>query len=215
MLALASCSKRGNLFDRIFGLDEIPTFQITLSPDAADALARHPREWVGGGFSYGDDAFDHVGVRLKGHRTLRKLGDKPSFKIKLDRYEPHALAGATTLTLNNMAEDPSLMREVLAYRLYRALGVAAPNAGFAEVSVNGKPQGLYAVIETVDKKFLRKRFADATGPMYEGNYGCDVIPDDVTGYDLQSGPEDRSELARFAQLAAGDPKQLFAGDSPL
>jgi len=215
MLALASCSKRGNLFERMFGLDEIPTFQITLSPDAADALARHPREWVGGGFAYGDDVFDHVGVRLKGHRTLRKLGDKPSFKIKLDRYEPHALAGATTLTLNNMAEDPSLMREVLAYRLYRALGVAAPNAGFAEVSVNGRPQGLYAVIETVDKKFLRKRFADATGPMYEGNYGCDVIPDDVTGYDLQSGPEDRSELARFAQLAAGDPKQLFGAGSSL
>jgi len=214
-LALASGCKRTTLFDRIFALDEIPTFTITLSPDNADALTRHPRDWVGGAFAYGDQVFDHVGVRLKGHRTLRKLGAKPSFKIKLDRYGDTSLGKQTTLTLNNMAEDPSLMREVLAYRLYRALGVAAPSAGFAEVVVNGQPQGLYAVIETIDKKFLKRRFDDATGPMYEGEYGCDVIPDDVTGYDHESGPEDRSELARFAQLAAGDARKLFSEASPL
>src|SRR6187402_2578458 len=111
-------------------------------------------------------ALDAVGIRLKGHRSLRKLGAKSSFKIQLDRFEKkRKLAKQTTITLNNMVEDASLMREVLAYRLYRALGVAAPNAGFAEVVLDGEPQGMYAVIESIDKKFLKARFPNPDGPI--------------------------------------------------
>ncbi len=209
------CRKPDPLFERIYALDEIPTFEISLSPDARAALAQRPREWVRGGFAYKDERFDVVGVRLKGHRSLRKLGAKSSFMIQLDRFEKQRLAGKTRITLNNMVEDPSLMREVLAYRLYRALGVAAPNAGFAEVVLDGEPQGLYAVIESIDKKFLKARFSDAGGPIYEGEWGCDVIPDDVGGFDHDGGPKDRRALARFAEVAAGSADQLFGPESPL
>jgi len=214
-VALGGCRKSRPLFERIFALDEIPTFELSLSPDARAALQQRPREWVRGGFTYKDERFDPVGVRLKGHRSLRKLGAKSSFKIQLDRFEKHKLGKQTTLTLNNMVEDPSMMHEVLAYRLYRALGVAAPSAGFAEVVLDGEPQGLYAVIESVDRKFLKARFPNAEGPVYEGEWGCDVIPEDVAGFDLDSGPKDRGELARLAQIAAGDAARLFGPDSPL
>ncbi len=215
-IALAlGCRKPKPLFERIYGLDEIPTFELSLAPDARAALAQRPREWVRGGFAYKDERFDAVGVRLKGHRSLRKLGAKSSFKIKLDRFEKHKLAKQTTITLNNMVEDPSMMREVLAYRLYRALGVAAPRAGFAEVVLDGESQGLYAVIETIDKKFLKARFEDAGGPIYEGEYGCDVIPDDVGGFDHDGGTKDRGALAKFAEVAAGSADRLFGPESPL
>jgi hypothetical protein len=203
------------LFERIFGLDEIPTFRITLPPKSRAALAKDPREWVSAGFAYGDRVFPEVGVRLKGHRSLRKLDDKPSFKVKLDAYGKHELAGQKVLTLNNMVEDPAMMREVLAYRLYRALGVAAPAAGFAEVVIDGELAGLYAVIETPDKRFLKRRFGDASGPIYEGEWGCDVIPDDVEGFDRDGGPKERDALAAFAKVAAGDAATLFGPDSPL
>ncbi len=215
VVVAAGCKKPAPLFERIFALDEIPTFSLTLSADATHALAERPREWVSGGFAYKDETFDAVGIRLKGHRSLRKLGAKPSFKIELDRFADHRLAKQKTITLNNMVEDSSMMREVLAYRLYRALGVAAPSAGFAEVVVNGQPQGLYAVIESIDKRFLRSRFDDADGPIYEGEWGCDVIPADVGGFDHDGGTKDRGMLARFAEVAAGDAKQLFGPDSPL
>jgi len=211
----AGCKKPAPLFERIFALDEIPTFSITLAADAAQALAQRPREWVSGGFAYKDDDFDAVGIRLKGHRSLRKLDAKPSFKIELDRFGDHRLAKQTTITLNNMVEDASMMREVLAYRLYRALGVAAPSAGFAEVVVNGAPQGLYAVIESIDKRFLKSRFENPNGPIYEGEWGCDVIPADVGGFDHDGGTKDRHLLASFAGVAAGDAKKLFGPDSPL
>jgi hypothetical protein len=215
-IALAiGCRKPEPLFERIYGLDEIPTFELSLSPDARGALAQRPREWVRGGFAYKDERFEAVGVRLKGHRSLRKLGAKSSFKLRLDRFEKRRLARQTSITLNNMVEDPSMMREVLAYRLYRALGVAAPSAGFAEVVLDGEPQGLYAVIESIDKKFLKARFAGAGGPIYEGEWGCDVIPDDVGGFDHQGGPKDRGELAKLAAVAAGSADRLFGEGSPL
>ena len=218
-VALASglgCEKPRPLFERIYALDEIPTFEISLPPEARASLGQRPREWVRGGFTYKDERFDAVGIRLKGHRSLRKLGAKSSFKIQLDRFDKkRKLAKQTTITLNNMVEDASLMREVLAYRLYRALGVAAPNAGFAEVVLDGEPQGMYAVIESIDKKFLRARFAGAGGPMYEGEWGCDVVPEDVGGFDQDGGPQDRGELARFAAVAAGGADRLFGKDSPL
>jgi hypothetical protein len=218
VVALA-CGCRGakerSLFERIFGLDEVPTFRITLPPASRAALAKEPREWVPAGFAYGDRVFPEVAVRLKGHRSLRKLDDKPSFKIKLDAYGKHELAGQKVLTLNNMVEDPAMMREVLAYRLYRALGVAAPAAGFAEVVVDGASAGLYAVIETPDKRFLKRRFADASGPIYEGEWGCDVVPADVEGFDRDGGPKERDALARLAEVAAGDAATLFGKDSPL
>jgi hypothetical protein len=209
------CRKPEPLFERIYGLDEIPTFELALGPEARAALAQRPREWVRGSFAYQDERFEAVGVRLKGHRSLRKLGAKSSFKIQLDRFGKHRLAKQTTITLNNMVEDRSMMREVLAYRLYRALGVAAPSAGFAEVVLDGEPQGLYAVIESIDKKFLKARFADAGGPMYEGEWGCDVVPEDVGGFDLDGGTKDRRELARLADVAAGSADRLFGPDSPL
>lgn len=214
-IGAAACKRERPLFERIYGLDEIPTFRLTLAPDATAALAERPRSWVRGGFAYGDQSIPAIGVRLKGHRSLRKLGGKPSFKLELDRFGDHRLARQTTLTLNNMIEDPSMMREVLAYRLFRALGVAAPDAGFAEVEVNGEPQGLYAVIESIDKRFLKARFAGASGPLYEGEWGCDVIPPDVGGFDRDAGPRDRAALARFAEVAAGDAATLFGPASPL
>jgi hypothetical protein len=215
LLAAAGCKKPRPLFERIFALEEIPAFSIDLAPDAVEALAQRPREWVRGTFAYQDERIDPAGIRLKGHRSLRKLGAKSSFKIQLDRFGKHKLAKQTTITLNNMVEDPTMMREVLAYRLYRALGVAAPSAGFAEVTVNGEPQGLYAVIESIDKKFLKARFGDPGGPIYEGEWGCDIVPEDVGGFDHDGGTKDRTALARFAQIAAGPADELFGEASPL
>ena len=215
LLLALGCRKSEPLFERIYALDEIPRFEIDLDPAARASLEKDPREWVRGTLRYGSEELRDIGVRLKGHRSLRKLGDKASFKLELDRFVDQKLAKQKTITLNNMVEDPSLMREVLAYRLYRALGVAAPQAGFAEVVLDGESQGLYAVIESIDKLFLRKRFADPDGPIYEGEYGCDVIPEDVEGFDRDGGPKDRDALARFAKLASGPADVLFGPASPL
>jgi len=178
------------------------------------SLRKQPREYVQGRFAYGALVYDRVGIRLKGHRAMQGFDGKPAFKINLAKYDKdQQLVGLKRLTLNNMVEDATMMREVLGYRLLREAGVPAPRAGYAAVYVNDEYYGLYANIESVDKQFLKHRFASSKGPMFEGEYGCDLYPDDVPGFELDSGKEeDRGWLAAFADapLASIDRKAVIS-----
>ena len=204
-------------FDPIYALDLLPELHIALGEEAVARLNKKPRKYVRGELTYDGKSFSDIGVRLKGHRSMRKLDDKPALKIRFDKYDDDGrFLGQKELTLNNMVEDPTMLREVLGYRLYREAGVPAPHAGYATVTINGEPKGLYAVIETVDDLFLARRFDDAGGNLYEGEYGCDLYPEDVAGFEHDEGPGgDRSDLAAFARVASGSDEQLFGPDSPL
>jgi spore coat protein CotH len=61
-----------------------------------------------------------------------------------------------------MAVDQSLMAERLSYAVLNAAGLAAPRAVHAQISFNGKLDGVYTVVEEVDDVFTEDRFrADA------------------------------------------------------
>ncbi len=125
--------------------------------------------------------FYPVGVRFKGNSSLAGVAElqpgepgyeRYSFKIKLDEYvEGQTLDGLKTLNLNNAYLDPSLMREVLAYELFRHAGVPASRAAYATLAVNGAPYGLYVSVQEVDKSFLRQWFSDDEGNLYKPEYG--------------------------------------------
>lgn len=201
-----------------WSLETIPTFHITLDDEALRKLKKDPREFVSGTFRYQDQTLTNVGVRLKGHRSLRPIDDKPSFKIRFDKYQDGVrFLGQRHLVLNNMVEDPTMMREILGYRLYRAMGVPAPEMGYAEVIVNDTPYGLYSLVEPADEVFLARHFDDATGNLYEGEYGCDLYEDDVEGFDRDSGKDkSRADLRALVGAVSSQSAALFeAGKSPL
>ena len=97
-----------------------------------------------------------VGVRLKGHGSFRPLPGKAAFKFKLNWVSGQKLLGLKKMTLNNMAQDPSRIHELLAYTLHRAAGVPASRSGFTFVTLNGEDYGLYSNIETYDDVSLGK-----------------------------------------------------------
>jgi hypothetical protein len=221
LLASAGACRRDAdvaLFDgprEIYGLKALPRLELSLTPASRAALTRAPRAWADAELRYGAMRWD-VGLRLKGHRSFRGLGDKPSFKVKLTHKDKRArFLGLKGLVLNNLVEDPSLVREVFAYRLHRAMGVPAPNAGFAEVWLDGEPYGLYLFLEPIDDEFLEARFdgGAADGELYEGEYGCDLDPADVPGFQRKEGGEDRAPLAALAAAAAGPVDGLVGGDA--
>lgn len=119
-----------------------------------------------------------MNFRLKGHiGSYRSLNGKAGFKIKLDfdtAHKSQRLLGLKKLTLNNMVQDPSMVHEVTAYKLFRAMGVPAPRVGYAEVYLNGESYGLYALIETIDSTML-SRWVNGTNHLYEG-----TLPNDLT-----------------------------------
>ena len=113
-----------------------------------------------------------VGVRFKGNSsysvsagTLRR-----PMRVDFDRFvEGGRFAGVETLNLSNTTFDPSQVREVLAFWLFRQLDVPASLTGHALVylTVAGKYEreylGLYTLIEEVDSHFLKKHFGNDDG----------------------------------------------------
>jgi len=89
-----------------------------------------------------------------GNRTLQ--APKRSWKVDLGDGE---VAGMSCLNLKSMYNDPSQMREALAWWLFRCSGVPASRHTYARLGINGTYLGLFSVIEQVDKAFLRAHFA--------------------------------------------------------
>lgn len=189
----------------------IPRLELVISDDALASLAKKPRKRVTATFVSGGERIDGIGVRLKGHRAMRGLDAKPSWKLAFDHENPdRRWLGLRGLTLNGLVEDPTRLRETLAYEVYRAAGAPAPRTGFAELVVNGTSYGLYLALESIDEDFLARTFGDGGGPLYEGEYGCDLHPEDVAGFDQDGGPEDDAALVALADAAARDPAKMFA-----
>jgi hypothetical protein len=207
--------------EAFFGPKGVLSIDLRLDPGAMAELSREPRDWVRGSVVLGekDDRVQHddVALRFKGHRSLRTWASKPAFKLDFTKHEKdRRVHGMEGLVLNNMVEDPTMLRERLASELYAALGVPASRVGFAEVSVNGQRFGLYSVLEPIDGTFLERVFGTRSGPVYEGDYGCDVYESDVWGFGHEAGDDpQRAALAAFARAVSGKPAQWLFGDKPV
>ncbi len=156
-----------------------------------------------------------VTVRLKGQLgSKRSIDDKPAFKI--DTADGERVLGFEHLTLNNMVQDPTMLHEALGYRVYDAAGVPVPATSYVRLMVNGAPYGLYLLVETIDRQFLRRRFGDDSGVLYEGAYGSDFNEGDEKTFELDEGDDpDRRELRRLIEAVAAPGDGVFYGDSPL
>jgi hypothetical protein len=103
-------------------------------------------------------------LKNTGNRTLR--ASKRSWRFILDAAGPsNRLAGMTRVNLKAMYNDPSQMRESLAWRLFGIADVPAPRHTYAKLAFGSAYRGLFSVIEQVDKRFLRDHF----GENYRGN----------------------------------------------
>ena len=209
----ADASQPGSRPEDFYALRVLPSFEIELAPGAREALAVEPREWVKARFRYRGETWDEVAVRLKGHRSMRKLDEKPSFKVQFDKFVKQRFLGLRSITLNGMVEDPTLVREALGYRLFRKVGVPAPDTGYAQVTLDGERLCLYLLVESVDQEFLDRRFGDHKGDMYEGEYGCDLYPEDVQGMEREVNGQDRSHLAALVESAGGPVDRLIGEEA--
>jgi hypothetical protein len=125
------------------------------------------------GAAYSAQAFSVIN---SGNRTLR--APKRSWKITLEDGADH-LAGMTCINLKSMYNDPSQMREALAWRLFRQAGVPAARHTYAKLAFDATYYGLFSVIEQVDKRFLKDHFGDNhQGNLYKaycGDVGCATL----------------------------------------
>jgi hypothetical protein len=164
-----------------------------------------------------------------GNRTLH--APKRSWKITLEHAAGGAdrLAGMTRVNLKSMYNDPSQMREALAWRLFRDAGLPSARHTYAKLAFDATYYGLFSVIEQVDKRFLKDHFgANDRGNLYKaycGDVGCATLEhrvgpdgddsgrqyfraDDQRTYRLKSNEDDHDagtydDLARFIRIING------------
>jgi hypothetical protein len=132
-----------------------------------------------------------------GNRTL--WAPKRSWKADLEPDgRGQRLAGMSKVNLKAMYNDPSQMRESLAWRLFALAGVPASRHTYAKLGLNATYMGLFSVIEQVDKRFLKDRFGDNDeGNLYKaacGQLGCATLEH------------------RFGADGSDDGRQYVAGD---
>jgi CotH protein len=129
-----------------------------------------------------------------GNRTL--WAPKRSWKVDLepDGGGGERLAGMNTVNLKAMFNDPSQLREALAWRLFSRAGVPASRHTYAKLGLNATYMGLFSVIEQVDKRYLKDRFGDNDeGNLYKaacGQLGCATL-------ERRVGPDGRDDGRQY------------------
>lgn len=194
----------------LFDPGAVVEIDLGLPQESIEILEKEPEEeyqpatfsLTAGGQTYGPLS---VGARLKGGiGSFRPLFGKAAFKVKFDELvDEQTFFGLEKLTLNNMVQDPTMMRETLAYEAFRSVGVAAPRTGYAFVRVNGEAFGLYLNVETLDAVALPRWFA-STQHLYEGSYGADVKPGGAEDFEVDEGKSKKREDLEALIAAAND-----------
>ena len=107
-----------------------------------------PFSWFTGIVTVDGERLTNVGIRKKGF--IGSMNEnKPSLKIRFDKFEEdQTYLDAKRLTLNNDVQDPSYVRQCLAYDLFRAVG-PCPRCNYAHVFVNGVDMGVYTNVESI------------------------------------------------------------------
>jgi spore coat protein CotH len=112
--------------------------------------------------------YDSVGVRFKGNSSYTYPGTKKSMKIDFGEYRSDLKwDGVKGVHLNNGWGDPSFLREKMYLDFCRDAGIHAPRANYARVIVNDTLFGLYTIIETVDKRFLKNHYGNSGGDLFK------------------------------------------------
>ncbi len=206
--------------EELFSDDTLPEFTITLTTESASLLQQEyaggTHQYVEATFIYKDVEYGPVGLRLKGENSFQSFRNKPSMKIKFDKYVDNLhFLELKDITLNNMDNDYTMMHERLAYKVYREFGIPAYRANHALVNMietsEGKPvserfYGLYALLEDADQDFIARWFKDSDGTLfeqwdvdfYDGYIPCPNLYGTSGCFELEYGKEDRNNLQGVA-----------------
>lgn len=107
-----------------------------------------------------------IGIRSRGNGSRNAV--KPGLKLDFSQYtKGQTFLGFKSLDLDNLVQDRSMMRELVAFQLFNKMGISAPREAFVRLFINGHESGLYTVMEPVDKLFLKRALGQDSGYLYD------------------------------------------------
>ena len=144
-----------------------PNLLNKLFQDWTDNLFLNPIPYTSVKVTIDGTILDPVGVRVKGGSSVFQSGKRP-FKLDFNEYlDGQEYDGLKKINLHAMAGDNSFQRELISYDLFKWAGVKGSRYSYSQVYVNDVLQGLYLLIEQIDKTFMNHYYANDEGTFYK------------------------------------------------
>jgi spore coat protein H len=171
----------------VFDPSQLRTYNLVVAPSDLAMIDQNPSAemYIPAGMEFEGKSYGPYRMRYKGSAgawdppctlgaailATPKAG-KCSIKVDFDVDNNAEFFGLKKLNFHSMIQDNSMLRERMAYALFRQMDVVAPRAVHARLLINGKLEGLFALVEQIDGRFTRSRFGDGGG----GNLYKEVWP---------------------------------------
>ena len=157
------------------------------------------------------EAVESAAIRAKGNTSLTSVAaygnDRYSFKVEFDHYDGvSTYHGLDKLSLNNLIQDNTCMKDFLVYQLMATFGAAAPLCSYVWLTVNGEPWGLYLAVEGIEDAFLERNYGNAGGNLYKpdsmsfgggrgngGGFDMEALTEDFDFSDMPERPAEGEE----------------------
>lgn len=197
---------------RLFDTGKVHTIDIVMDDWDEFISTCEDEEYAACSVVIDSEAYKNVGIRAKGNTSLSSVAaygnDRYSFKIEFDCYETgKTYHGLDKVSLNNIIQDNTYMKDYLTYQMMGDFGVAAPLCSYVYLTVNGEEWGLYLAVEGVEESFLSRNYGNDYGNLYK--------PDsmDMGGGRGNGGRFEMEDMEKFLgeELPEGD---FGEGDRP-
>ena len=158
--------------DRLFDTSTVHTIDIVMDDWEGFLEGCTDEEYVLCDVVIDGESFQNVAIRAKGNTSLTQVeaygNDRYSFKIEFDHYDSSiTYHGLDKLSLNNIIQDNTYMKDYLTYRMMDWFGVDAPLCSYVYITVNGEDWGLYLAVEGVEDAFLERNYGSDSGALYK------------------------------------------------
>ena len=171
-LGLAAMERTMGYENRLFDNTKVHSIDIVM--DDWDTLIENAasEEYYAASVVIDGESYKNVGIRAKGNTslsTVASLGsERYSFKIEFDHYDKtESYHGLDKLSLNNLIQDSTMMKDYLTYTMMQAFGVDSSLCSFVYITVNGEDWGLYLAVEGVEESFLTRNYGSDYGELYK------------------------------------------------
>ncbi len=158
--------------NRLFDQSRVHTIDIVMDDWEAFLDTATSEEYAVCHLVIDGESYKNVAIRGKGNTSLSSVqaygNNRYSFKVEFDHYQSGATYhGLDKLSLNNLIQDNTYMKDYFAYTMMNKMGVAAPLCSFVQINVNGEPWGLYLAVEGVEDAFLQRNYGKDHGELYK------------------------------------------------
>lgn len=157
---------------RLFETSKVHTVNIVMDNWDEFTQSCTDEEYVQCSVIIDNEAYKNVAIRAKGNTSLSTVqsygNDRYSFKIEFDHYDDtNTYYGLDKLSLNNIIQDNTYMKDYLTYQMMGYFGVSAPLCSYVQILVNGEEWGLYLAVEGVEESFLSRNYGNDYGELYK------------------------------------------------